>query len=200
METQKKNRRVARTRKLIRQAMVELMMEKGYEKVTVQDILNRANIGRSTFYAHYRDKEDLLLRGIAEISYGPEVEASVRQHLQDLRRRGVTHTLSTTPMFTHVKNNRQLHEVMFRQNRENPLAEKGTALLYANTKAQLEHLQRPGHQPTVPLEALTHFLTGGLMALIQWWVDSGLEYTPQQMDELFQRVAMPGVRAVLEGK
>lgn len=199
MATQKQNRRVTRTRQLIRQAMLALMMERGYEKVTVQDILDRANIGRSTFYAHYRDKEDLLLRGIAEISYGDEVEARVRQHLQDLQQQGVTHTLSTTPMFTHVKHNRQLHEVMFRKNKENPILEKGTALLYANTQAQLEHLQKPGHAPAVPLAALTHFLTGGLMALIQWWVDSGADYTPQQMDELFQQIAMPGVFKVLEG-
>jgi AcrR family transcriptional regulator len=197
MTTEKPDRRVQRTRQLIHQAMMALMLEKGYENITIQDILDRANIGRSTFYAHYRDKEDLLLRGIAEITYGEEVGAAVHQHIHDLEQYGVSETLFTVPMFTHVKQNLLLHEVMFSKDKENPILEKGTALLYANTKAQIERLIAEGKEPSVPISALAHFLTGGLMSLIKWWVDNDLVYSPQQMDELFQKIAMPGVREVL---
>ncbi len=55
------DRRVQRTRQLLQDALVSLIQEKGYEAVTVQDILDQANVGRSTFYAHFRDKEELLL-------------------------------------------------------------------------------------------------------------------------------------------
>src|SRR5258707_301232 len=54
------DRRVRRTRRALREALVALIVERGYEKVTVQDVLDRADIGRSTFYAHYRDKDDLF--------------------------------------------------------------------------------------------------------------------------------------------
>src|SRR5512141_2904590 len=57
------DRRVQRTQQLLREALVALILEKGYDAITVQDILDLANMGRSTFYAHYRDKEDLLLSG-----------------------------------------------------------------------------------------------------------------------------------------
>ncbi|WP_324197506.1 TetR/AcrR family transcriptional regulator [Nocardia abscessus] len=56
------DRRVRRTRALLHRALIELMVERAYDRITVRDILDRADVGRSTFYAHYRDKDDLLLR------------------------------------------------------------------------------------------------------------------------------------------
>ncbi|MFG3616441.1 TetR/AcrR family transcriptional regulator [Nocardia sp. NPDC047654] len=56
------DRRVRRTRALLHRALIELMVERAYDRITVRDILARADVGRSTFYAHYRDKDDLLLR------------------------------------------------------------------------------------------------------------------------------------------
>ena len=61
MKEKKEDRRVGRTRRLMHEALMALIVEKGYETVTVQDILDRADVGRSTFYAHYRDKDELLL-------------------------------------------------------------------------------------------------------------------------------------------
>src|SRR5690348_6333200 len=60
MKTQKHDRRSQRTQRALGDALIELMTERRYADLTVQDILDRANIGRSTFYAHYYDKEDLL--------------------------------------------------------------------------------------------------------------------------------------------
>ncbi|MDO3650831.1 TetR/AcrR family transcriptional regulator [Nocardia mangyaensis] len=60
------DRRVRRTRDHLHRALIELMIERGYDRVTVSDIIDRADVGRSTFYAHYRDKDDLLLIGCTE--------------------------------------------------------------------------------------------------------------------------------------
>ncbi|MEV0436461.1 MULTISPECIES: TetR/AcrR family transcriptional regulator [Nocardia] len=60
------DRRVRRTRDALHRALIELMIERGYERVTVSDIIERADVGRSTFYAHYRDKDDLLLVSCTE--------------------------------------------------------------------------------------------------------------------------------------
>ena len=62
--TDKNDRRSQRTRHLLGEALIELMREKGYSAITVSDVIERANVGRSTFYAHYRDKDDLLVRRI----------------------------------------------------------------------------------------------------------------------------------------
>lgn len=57
------DRRVQRTRQLLQNALSELILEKAYEKITVQDVIDRANVGRSTFYAHFQDMDKLLLSG-----------------------------------------------------------------------------------------------------------------------------------------
>ena len=57
MATKAPDRRVQRTRKLLQDALMALILEKGYEAVTIQDIIDRANVGRSTFYAHFLDKQ-----------------------------------------------------------------------------------------------------------------------------------------------
>ena len=54
------DRRVQKTRKLLQDALIELVAEKGYEAVSIQELLDRANVGRSTFYAHFQGKDQLL--------------------------------------------------------------------------------------------------------------------------------------------
>ena len=54
------DRRVARSRRALKEALTDLILERGYEAVTVQDVIDRADVGRSTFYAHFLDKDDLL--------------------------------------------------------------------------------------------------------------------------------------------
>lgn len=61
------DRRIQRTRHLLLDALIQLIPDKGYEAITIQDIIDRANVGRSTFYSHFRDKEDLLLSGFENL-------------------------------------------------------------------------------------------------------------------------------------
>src|SRR5919198_534909 len=61
------DRRIQRTQQLLRSALMSLIQEKGFESLSVQDIIDRANVGRATFYAHFDNKEDLLASGIEEL-------------------------------------------------------------------------------------------------------------------------------------
>ena len=67
MHATSEDRRVRRTRRRLRAALLELILAKGYDKVTIQDVLDRADVGRATFYAHFRDKDDLLVSGAVEL-------------------------------------------------------------------------------------------------------------------------------------
>src|SRR5258708_20033897 len=67
MKKEKKARRIQRTRHLLRQALFTLIVERGYETITVEEITERANVGRATFYVHYKDKEELLLVCLEEL-------------------------------------------------------------------------------------------------------------------------------------
>lgn len=189
MKRTQPDRRTLRTRRLLQEALTALMAQKPYEQITIQEIIDRANVGRTTFYAHYTDKQDLLLRGVAGLETRP-VQRGKRDNCLDA-------TLSTAGMFAHVQQNKPLHEVMFRKSPEPSVRDRGTAFLYANVTAQLK--QMAGAEPGVPIPVLAHYLTGGLMALVQWWMDSGQPYSPQEMDALVQQIALPGLRAVLGG-
>ena len=83
------DRRVQRTRDVLHQALISLMIEKGYEVITVQDIIDRANVGRSTFYAHYVGKQDLLLSGLKNLSkhLAAHQRAAVTRKREVFRRR-----------------------------------------------------------------------------------------------------------------
>src|SRR5207248_2698170 len=61
------DRRVARTQKLLRDALHSLIRERDYDSIAVKEILDRANVGRSTFYMHFRDKDDLLASSICDL-------------------------------------------------------------------------------------------------------------------------------------
>ena len=193
MDEQKMDRRVQRTRQLIRDALIELMMEKRYEKITIQDIINRANIGRATFYNHYRDKDDLLLRGVAELN-NHDAEP-LRPPPNENASLG---TIQTAGMFRHSQQNQRLHQVMFKRSQENLIQEEVAAILYTNVETQLNQMVPSEEPPDVPIDVMAQFMSGGLLALIRWWHDQDFPYTPEEMDTFFQQMMMPGVLRVLE--
>src|SRR5215510_12797474 len=77
-EHRTKDRRIQRTEALLREALAALIHEKPYEDIVVKEILHRANVGRSTFYTHFRDKDDLLLSSIQDILRSARVADAVR--------------------------------------------------------------------------------------------------------------------------
>lgn len=70
------DRRVRKTRQQLRDALIQLILEHGWDTVSVQDICERADVGRSTFYVHYADKEELLLAGLDELHQGLDLQRS----------------------------------------------------------------------------------------------------------------------------
>src|SRR6185436_12449618 len=71
------DRRVARSRRALKEALTDLILEQGYESVTVQDIIDRADVGRSTFYSHFLDKDDLLMAILPDLDVpGPDAGSS----------------------------------------------------------------------------------------------------------------------------
>jgi AcrR family transcriptional regulator len=185
------DRRVRRTQQAVRGAFQSLIAEKGYDAVTVQDILERADVGRSTFYAHYRDKEDLLLSGFDDIrsalasAPAPLASGASGPHPEFL--------LPARSVFEHVGRYRHTWK---------PLVRKGgadvvTRILRDNAENLLrEHLRQhvDGSADDEPLEATTQFLAGGLMGVLMWWLDSEAPCSADEVYAIFRRLAMQGTR------
>ena len=194
MQAQKTDRRIQRTQQMLREALIALISEKGYDAITVQDIIDRANMGRSTFYAHFRDKEDLFLSGFQVLfeAFQKEYHQTTSPTL-DPAQAGKDLSLF---FFRHAASHHGLFKAM--------IGQKGGNIMIDHTHKYLagiirEHIvaylaDRPNH---VPVDVLAHYIASSYLAIVSWWLDHDLPYTAEQMDALYQQLAFPGIRAML---
>jgi AcrR family transcriptional regulator len=189
LKQHKQDRRSQRTYRLVSSAMMELLSEKPYEAITVQDILDRANIGRSTFYAHYYDKEDVL--------------ESITEQMLDLFSRGMQQTedrpelLPGLELFRHAQHmNKQLQVLLKGQSGE-VLLKTTQALLSTNIEQNLAKTLSEKRSPSVPIEVISQYLAGAFLNLLKWWLEAEMPYSPERMDEMFKQLALPGVWAIV---
>lgn len=196
MSHPKTDRRIRRTQQSIRNALIELMLEKAYEKITIQEIIDRADVGRATFYNHYQDKDDLLLRGVAEFTRSEVTEEPVQRIHEQTSTRPLN-TVETAGMFRHSQQNSRMHQVIFKRNQDNVVLERVTAVLQARVEEQLEHLKSTEFDLAVPMPILAHFISGGIWSLIHWWHENDFPFSPEEMDAFFQQIAMPGTLKLL---
>lgn len=172
--------RVRRTRKLLRDALVALIAEHGYEALHVNDIADRAMINRATFYRHYADKHELLARCMDDV-------------YDDLVAR--THPPPRTPeeidldagrenmrlMFEHVAENAEFYKVMLGAG---PFRARIHEYLEAVLRGRWEVAQSAyATPPRVPPPMVIAYTAAALIGLIAWWVERGCEQPPAQMAE-----------------
>src|SRR5688572_29080610 len=110
MDNGRPDRRVTRTRRLLQDALVALVLEKGYEAVTVQEVLDRADVGRATFYAHFANREALLL-SVFEMMRGELREAMGGLRSGDIGRFGEGVGV-LGPLFAHAAQHRRLYRAL----------------------------------------------------------------------------------------
>jgi AcrR family transcriptional regulator len=188
------DRRVQRTRQLLERALLELIEERNYESITIQQITDRANVGRATFYLHYRDKEQLLLATIQRLQEDLAWQLEPLRPADFLQERPVLNE----QIFRHVERYRHLYEVL--------LSERGAALarhrLMAYLTSQVEHfLLRPllalVGEPAVPTSLLASYVSGTLYTAITWWLEHPGQNTPEEMGQLVRKLTLPAIFAVL---
>jgi AcrR family transcriptional regulator len=195
-QDEKVDRRVRRTRELLRGALIAMILEKGYERVTVQDIIDRADVGRSTFYAHFRDKEDLLVFGLEELraAFRPDQRPTDGG---DAKRPAASPTLA---VFEHFAAHREVWRAM--------AGKRGAEMFIRYLHRFLTELLRtqlaaraPRQETQVPLDAVVEFAVDALVGLgVHWWLERDLPYSPEELDRLYRRLTEPGIRAGLRPK
>ena len=185
------DRRVRRTKRTIGEAFVALILEKGYARVTVQDILDRADVGRSTFYAHYRDKESLLTAAFEDL------RDELRTDLAALTP-GVPPN-PTSPigaLFEHAYRHRAVYRAL--------CGRQGGDIVYRHLRQLIGDLLREHLWPhldaagsDLPVDVVAEFFTSAALGLLTWWVDHDFRPGPGQLAHLYQRLAAPGLLAAL---
>lgn len=176
------DRRIQRTRQFLQSALSELILEKGYEKVTVQDVIDRANVGRSTFYAHFESLDQLLLSGFEPL----------RTQFEDF--------LSGT--IFDLESPWALSLAMFQQVQK----QQGGYITLTHVQKYLygyllEHLKSalPKRNKNIPPELLAHYVASSFIALLTWWIDNKYPFSAEKMNELFRQLVEPGTLAIMMG-
>jgi AcrR family transcriptional regulator len=185
------DRRSRMTRKLLGDALVSLILEKGYDSTTVVEIAERANVGRSTFYAHFYDKEDLFRSEFEELI---RVLGSRAAHMEE--EGGAL--VPSLELFRHIQEHHRLYRALIWGRGIDFLYKTGQAALINNIEARLRQLHPGKDEWQIPLPILSNYVAGAFLALLRWWLDNNVPSPPEQMHHLFQQLVMPGVRASLQ--
>ena len=187
----KTDRRKQRTRELLQKALIELIAERGYEAITIQDIVDRANIGRTTFYQHYDSKDELFLSCheaiTRELHLGPRHPLS-REELLSPEIPSVM-----TAAYQHLEERRaQLYpifqghdsELILRQIRDRSARE-----IEANLRAVF-----PETDSAIPLDLLANYLAGAQIALMQWWLEKRRPHNAEALALTLHRMQRAAIR------
>lgn len=177
------DRRVKKTRKALQEALIALILEKGYEAITVQDVLERADVGRSTFYAHFYDLEDLL-QSEFEI-----LQAEFEQHLSKQAAPPSIWELSRL-MFQHAESYKRLYKAVV--GKESGRIINATLHQYLSRQIH-ESLAHESKNEIVPLELLEHYLVSSFMALLSYWLDRNAPYSAEEMAVMYARLVKDGI-------
>jgi AcrR family transcriptional regulator len=190
LRQEKSDRRSRRSRRLIVDALLALMLEKRYARITVQEIIDRADVGRSTFYAQFRNKDDVLVSEVERV-LGMLQEQHLASGQEDTQ-----HLLPSAEFFRHVRDTQAVYPAVIRAQASDPHEQAVHRYLRDQAARQLA-LRAGSHNLAVAPEIVADFLAGALLSLVRWWLDDELRYTPEQMEAIFQQLVMPGVRAAL---
>lgn len=185
------DRRVRRTQQLVLGAFTLLLEEQRYDDITVQDIIDRANIGRSTFYAHFEDKDQLLMFAF---------ERALMTLTEPLNSREQPGTLiNTVPFFEHVHSHAVSYRALVHGRGMEVLTTYGQTRVSEIIAERLVTQCAGREEATVRVPVVAHLAAGNLFLLLTWWIDRQMAYSPAQMDAIFRQFVGAGVAAALAG-
>jgi AcrR family transcriptional regulator len=182
----KPDQRILRTRNRLGNALIALVLEKPIDEVTVQQVLNRAGVGRSTFYLHFRDKDDLFL---SQLEDGLEMWTTALSKNQENSRR----VAPVREFFAHVADARKLYDSLVDSGRIQAFFDLAQGYFARGIARRLKEIS-PANPGLHELDACSHGLAGNLLSLLKWWLDRGAKESPQAIDEVFHRMVWKGMR------
>jgi AcrR family transcriptional regulator len=161
--------------------------------LTVQEIIDRANVGRATFYAHFDNKDDLLLSGFDD--FRASLKAHQREalaHGRNVEDRvfGFSHEI-----FNHTNEYREVFRAMVGKRSGATLQRVLHKLLVDLVREDVKQTVARAENAAVPSEAVVHFIAGGLFGLLMWWLEGRPRLSVGEVNALFRRLAIPAFKA-----
>lgn len=185
MKENKIDRRVVRTKKMLRDALTDLMCEKGFDSITVSDLTSKADINRGTFYLHYRDKFDLLEQNeeelIEEIKKIKNAKPIGREELMNEEALLNTPSPYNVKLFDYVKENAEFMKVLLGPRGNPAFHVKLKEVMRSNMERNIMSEVQEDDMVTVPIDILSAYAVSAQLGVIQHWLATGMKQTPVEM-------------------
>ncbi len=180
------DKRVVRTRDVLGDALVQLMHEKPFEEITVQQVLDRAGVSRSTFYTHYKDKNDLFLGDVDDFWQMMSTVLVRRGEKSD-------RVAAVRELFAHITDAREFYTALVASGKIHDVMDLGRGHFAREIEKKLKQLPQAGEMTPERRAALAQMFAGALFSSLGWWVDRGMKESPAQMDDLFHEMVWASV-------
>src|SRR5664279_1510483 len=167
--------RVKHTRNALGDALLALMQEKAFETITVQEILTRAGVGRSTFYSHYTDKDDLFLSDMEDFL---ELMSTLLERAHDSSHR----VLPVRELFQHVSEMRHMHNLLVTSGKMRDFLELGQGYFARAIERRIGDLLAIRQVAASRTTAIAESYAGAFFSLLLWWMSQAQPPSPAEMD------------------
>jgi AcrR family transcriptional regulator len=194
-EKRAQDRRIQKTQRLLHEALFSLIHEKNYDAIVVKEILDRANVGRSTFYTHFRNKDELLVSGIHDMLRS--VQSAGRRSSATRYEKSIWFSL---PIFEHISHHWRVGGAS--------MGTRGRAIVHEYLQSVLADLMaddvrkefqsRREKVGEVPPDLFVQYAASTFILVLNWWVESRSALPPKEVNDLFRALILPTMAAALE--
>lgn len=177
---EKVDRRISRTRRLLGEALVALILEKGYNAITIRDITDRADVAYATFFRHFDGKEALL----AHLMEG------VIDELASLAGEDKQHRFETEGLlfFRHVAENQALYRSLLSSRGSRQVARRLKETIAGHVRPAAGAHYQAIDDPVIPFEIVLNHIAASALELVAWWLENDMPYPPEEMALIYDRL------------
>src|SRR5690625_1642603 len=182
--------RIVKTKQLLKDALLMLIQEEGFENITVKKLTERAKINRSTFYAHFYNKYDLLEKTIDEelLSFAEEVAPKSDDDLM------ITHI--TTSIYLratqYIYKQADLFKIMMGQSGIPAFQQQFLQIIKKYMATHLEKFHSKQDKMEIPMELFISYIAHAYIGVISYWLESGMQYSPEYVAQKLANMTIGG--------
>ena len=180
-QIQPEDKRIRRTKKLLKNALKELILEQGFEEIRVQDVIDRADVGRTSFYTYFKNKEDLLLQNLEDLEDLFKPSKNNKSEENDINYELEKFSLN---MFRHLQENWKLAKALMGNKRILIVRNQVQNIILNYYKKQYQ--KKWGQtRSAVEIEAAAVCTAGALVSMTLWWLTMNKPVSPEKMHKMF---------------
>lgn len=191
INTPKTDPRVRRTRRLLREAMVSLIVEKDYGSITIRDVTGRAEVAYITFFRHFESLDDLLMEVLEEGL------TELQNHIETLAEQSETSALAMEGklIFEYIKQNADLFRILFKSQSVTRVRKKVVQNIAVIFQKACAPLARSNNQLAVNI--MSNHIATSLLALIEWWLENNMNPPPAEMGKVYKSLIIDSTMGVV---